>query len=129
MKRSSALLLAAALAVWAGIYAAGPSEPAEPPQEPAAITVDEPIRTPGPTVGTRAEAQAEVTPPLVLFPVMTTTDTAQSGREETVTVYVTETGSKYHAAGCQYLSKSCIPMELEDAQKSYEPCSKCHPPR
>ncbi|WP_294521223.1 hypothetical protein [uncultured Pseudoflavonifractor sp.] len=47
-----------------------------------------------------------------------------------VIVYVTKTGEKYHAAGCQYLSRSQIPMSLEDAKASgYTPCSKCHPPR
>ena len=43
-------------------------------------------------------------------------------------VYVTRTGSKYHAAGCRYLSRSRIPMALEDAAKRYGPCSVCSPP-
>lgn len=47
---------------------------------------------------------------------------------QSVTVYVTESGKKYHREGCQYLRKSCIPISLEDARLSYEPCSKCHPP-
>lgn len=47
-----------------------------------------------------------------------------------VEVHVTKTGKKYHSAGCQYLSKSDIPISLEDAKaKGYEPCSKCNPPR
>ena len=47
-----------------------------------------------------------------------------------VTVYITETGAKYHRSGCQYLSKSCIPIDLEDAKdRGYTPCSKCNPPR
>lgn len=46
-----------------------------------------------------------------------------------VTVYITNTGSKYHSYGCQYLSKSCIPVDLDDAKSGgYGPCSKCHPP-
>ncbi|HWP51158.1 MAG TPA: hypothetical protein VN626_05590 [Clostridia bacterium] len=45
-----------------------------------------------------------------------------------VTVYITETGSKYHCSGCTYLAKSCISIELETAKQSYGPCSKCHPP-
>lgn len=49
---------------------------------------------------------------------------------ETVTVYVTKTGKKYHSYGCQYLAKSCIPIDLDDAKASgYGPCSKCGPPR
>ena len=43
------------------------------------------------------------------------------------TVYVTNTGSKYHQDGCRYLSKSKIPISLDDAISSgYEPCSKCN---
>lgn len=33
-----------------------------------------------------------------------------------VTVYITKTGSKYHRLGCRYLSKSCIPIGIEDAK-------------
>lgn len=49
--------------------------------------------------------------------------------QQSVTVYVTKTGEKYHRAGCQYLKKSCIPISLDDAKRSYSPCSKCNPPR
>jgi competence protein ComEC len=45
------------------------------------------------------------------------------------TVYVTKTGSKYHCEGCRFLSKSKIPIGLEEARKKYEPCSVCKPPR
>lgn len=51
-----------------------------------------------------------------------------SPEPETITVYVTNTGEKYHSAGCQYLRKSSIPMALENAKLSYSPCSKCYPP-
>lgn len=45
------------------------------------------------------------------------------------TVYVTKTGSKYHRAGCRYLSRSCIAMNLSSAKSSgYSPCSVCGPP-
>ncbi len=45
------------------------------------------------------------------------------------TVYVTNTGSKYHSAGCQYLSKSQIAISLSDAKaQGYGACSKCNPP-
>ena len=48
---------------------------------------------------------------------------------DTTTVYVTESGSKYHADGCQYLSHSKIAISLENAiSKGYGPCSKCNPP-
>ena len=41
------------------------------------------------------------------------------------TVYVTDTGSKYHRDGCQYLHSSKNPISLEEAEKNYSPCSKC----
>lgn len=47
----------------------------------------------------------------------------------TQTVYVTNTGTKYHRAGCRYLSKSSIPISLEAASNRYGPCSVCSPPR
>lgn len=45
-----------------------------------------------------------------------------------VTVYITRTGTKYHRAGCRYLSKSAIPISLEQAKARYSPCSVCRPP-
>ena len=46
--------------------------------------------------------------------------------DESITVYITKTGSKYHAYGCRYLKKSCIPISLADAKRSgYTPCSVC----
>ena len=46
-----------------------------------------------------------------------------------VTVYVTDSGEKYHADGCRYLSKSQHARTLADAVSAgYTPCSVCHPP-
>ena len=46
-----------------------------------------------------------------------------------VTVYITNTGKKYHSSGCRYLSKSRIPISLTAAKKGgYTPCSGCRPP-
>lgn len=56
------------------------------------------------------------------------TPAPQIYKQET-TVYVTRTGSKYHVAGCRYLSKSQIPISLSDAKASYGPCSVCKPPQ
>jgi len=43
-------------------------------------------------------------------------------------VYGTNTGSKYHRAGCSYL-KSSIEMSLGEAiNRGLEPCSRCNPP-
>lgn len=47
---------------------------------------------------------------------------------DTVTVYVTRTGSKYHRGTCQYLSMSKIPMSKADAiSGGYGECSRCRP--
>lgn len=42
------------------------------------------------------------------------------------TVYVTRTGKKYHHSGCNSLSKSQIPITLDDAERDgYTACSRC----
>jgi micrococcal nuclease len=49
--------------------------------------------------------------------------------EADITVYVTRTGAKYHRGSCRYLSKSKIPISLEEAKTRYSPCSVCSPPQ
>ena len=45
------------------------------------------------------------------------------------TVYITDTGSKYHSSGCRYLSKSKHAISLSSAKsQGYGPCSVCGPP-
>lgn len=44
------------------------------------------------------------------------------------TVYITKTGTKYHRAGCRYLSKSAIQIEKDEAiRQGYTACSVCKP--
>ena len=46
----------------------------------------------------------------------------------TRTVYITNTGEKYHAAGCRYLSQSKIAIQQKNAiAQGYGPCSVCEP--
>lgn len=52
----------------------------------------------------------------------------KSSESQSVTVYITRTGIKYHRAGCRYLSKSCIPIDIKEARQQYSPCSVCNPP-
>ncbi len=47
---------------------------------------------------------------------------------QSITVYVTKTGAKYHVGSCRYLSKSKIPVNLKDAKARYSACSVCRPP-
>jgi hypothetical protein len=54
----------------------------------------------------------------------------QSQDVQSITVYVTRTGKRYHRAGCRSLRHSSTPMELKDAKaKGYTPCGICHPPK
>lgn len=47
-----------------------------------------------------------------------------------VTVHITNTGEKYHAAGCRYLKDSDIEILLSEAKdRGYTPCSVCKPPQ
>lgn len=44
----------------------------------------------------------------------------------TATVYITDTGSKYHRYGCQYLRQSCHEISISNAEaQGYTPCSRC----
>ena len=43
-------------------------------------------------------------------------------------VYITNTGSKYHNAGCRTL-KSKIEKHLSEVRGVYGPCGICHPPQ
>jgi hypothetical protein len=44
------------------------------------------------------------------------------------TVYVTNTGTKYHTSGCQYLRKSKIATSSDKAiERGYSACSVCKP--
>lgn len=45
------------------------------------------------------------------------------------TVYITDTGTKYHREGCRFLEKSKIPVSLSKAKEmGYTACSVCDPP-
>jgi len=45
-----------------------------------------------------------------------------------LTVYITDTGSKYHRDGCRYLSRSKHAISLSDALSfGYDACSVCRP--
>ena len=42
-------------------------------------------------------------------------------------VYITNTGTKYHRAGCRHLDVSCIEVSLDYAiDQNMEPCKNCH---
>lgn len=46
------------------------------------------------------------------------------------TVYITDTGSKYHRYGCRYLRQSCHSISLSSAKsRGYTACKVCDPPQ
>jgi micrococcal nuclease len=52
-----------------------------------------------------------------------------SGTSPAITVFVTNSGTKYHREGCSALRRSSIAVKLADAVLSnYGPCSICDPP-
>ncbi len=54
-------------------------------------------------------------------------ETSNTSDTKTEIVYITNTGSKYHRAGCSYLkSKKAITKEQAISQ-GYSPCSRCNP--
>ena len=69
--------------------------------------------------------------PAPSLPVRGQQPTAQVSQDpQSVTVYITKTGKKYHRDGCRYLRQSRIPVALKDAKSNgYTACSVCNPPR
>jgi endonuclease YncB( thermonuclease family) len=47
---------------------------------------------------------------------------------ETIIVYVTKSGKKYHTRDCSYVRNGARPITLVEASKRYQPCSRCTPP-
>ena len=51
-----------------------------------------------------------------------------SGTSTSYTVYITNTGSKYHRSGCSYLRQSSHAIDKNSAiSQGYTPCSRCNP--
>ena len=56
-------------------------------------------------------------------------ETTQQQPVIVIIVFVTDTGTKYHRDGCQYLNMSKHQMNLKQAiNQGYTPCSVCNPP-
>lgn len=54
---------------------------------------------------------------------------SQTRAASSVTVYITDTGERYHRSGCRYLRKSRIAISLEEAKAGgFTPCLVCKPP-
>ena len=60
----------------------------------------------------------------------TNTDQAYQAQRNEVTVYITDTGARYHVSSCRYLRSSKHPISLREAKRlGYTPCKVCQPPR
>jgi hypothetical protein len=46
-------------------------------------------------------------------------------KNKTITVSITNIGGKHQSNGCGYLNKSKIPIPLNEAKQSYNPCKVC----
>ena len=54
---------------------------------------------------------------------------AQAQQNNDPTVYITNTGGKYHRAGCRFLKQSQIEKHLSEVKGVYGPCGVCNPPQ
>lgn len=89
-------------------------------------TTTQPTTVENTTLPTTTEAttttQTALTKPSTTKPSTTSPDISQ-------TVYITETGAKYHNEGCRFLHDSKIPISLSKAKEmGYTPCSVCNAP-
>lgn len=100
------------------------------------VQAQEPVQTETPALAQTQEPQQTIQPQ-TQEPVQTEAAAVQNPQtpepqNDTVeaTVHVTDTGTKYHSAGCQYLKKSDYTISLADAKtRGLTPCSKCNPPQ
>ena len=98
------------------------------------ITVDKKastVKENAPPTASKPTTQATVITPKSTTPKKTAPKvTAPSTDNQNVTVYITDSGKKYHRAGCKYLKKSKHAISLKDAKAGgYGPCSVCDPPQ
>lgn len=94
------------------------------------ITVDKKASTikenaPSSSTHTKTKVSSKTSPKNPIVKQQTPQEDNQS-----ITVYITDSGKKYHKDGCRYLKKSKHAISLKDAKaQGYEPCKKCHPPQ
>lgn len=55
------------------------------------------------------------------------TSDSQSSTSNSYTVYITDTGSKYHRSGCSYLKSKHAISKADAVAAGYTPCSRCKP--
>ena len=61
---------------------------------------------------------------------ITVTKSGSGSSSSSVTVYITNTGKRYHKGSCRWLAWSKHAISLSKAKKAgYTPCKVCHPPK
>lgn len=82
------------------------------------------------TLSHRSTSSQPHAPPSCFSSVEPDSPTISASTEtQSLTVYVTRTGEKYHRDGCRYLKKSKTAVLLSELDpKKYSPCSVCQPP-
>ncbi|TQI66282.1 hypothetical protein [Clostridium sp. KNHs216] len=94
-------------------------------------TASSPVLSSAPPVSSKTPAvKTPSKAPVSSKPVVVQAETHPVQTPQSVTVYITKTGKKYHRDGCRYLRQSKIAISLDDAQaEGYDPCSVCNPPQ
>jgi len=72
---------------------------------------------------------AKLTSALLLSLVVAYAGEGEAAPKPDPIVFITKSGTKFHAEGCRYLSKSKIEVKLSEALKNHTPCSVCNPPK
>lgn len=81
------------------------------------------------TTETDAVSETETTTETDITAEANTTAETSDSSDNTVMVHITDTGTKYHNAGCRYL-KSDTEVTLEEAKaRGLSPCGVCNPPQ
>lgn len=130
LRRIRTAAIAALFLLAACIAPRGAAEPAV-PERVIEAGVQEETKTPAvdePTQEQPTEPETPDTAPEPEVPSPAASDPAQEEPSPTQseTVYITQTGKKYHRAGCRHLQKSQIPISLDDAKaKGYSACKSC----
>ena len=95
------------------------------------VSSDEPEMITADGAGQRSELVTELSDFAETVPEVTS-DPEQTQVESTDTepvydtVFVTDSGTKYHLSGCSYLRSSANELTLEEAEgQGYTPCSRC----
>lgn len=142
MKNGKRLLLAPVLLLCASVFAACGSQsalapsPSPLPTESATLSAT-PTLSPTPsaisTQTPKASSSATKQPTKAPTKKATATPTKKATAtpkpaDTSATVYITDTGTKYHRSSCRYLKDSKHAISLETAKKNgYSPCSVCKP--